>query len=92
MPEDLRDKLLTVSAETQSDTPDGPRPHSTRFFINASGDWRKVVDNGSWWVVGHHLMYPARDRDDAERLRKELSHRTSTSRAGSEARGDGSGH
>jgi hypothetical protein len=45
----------------------------TRLFREASGDWRAVCHDDKWWVVGHHLAYPAKDRDHAERRRQELS-------------------
>jgi hypothetical protein len=68
--ENLIDKLFEVSVETQPDKPAGNR---SRLFAHASGDWKVVLDDDSWWVVGHHLAYPARDRDDAQRLGEELS-------------------
>ena len=64
IPKSLTDELTKATSETQRD-----RSPSTKFFIDASGDWREVLHDGSWWVVGHHLVYPARDRDDAQRLR-----------------------
>ncbi len=74
MPENLIDKLFEVSVEIKPDNPVGNRSRSSRLFFHTSGDWRVVPHKDSWWVVGYHLAYPARDRDDAERLRNELSH------------------
>ena len=79
MPEGLTDEVIKVTLEIQPDKPDQHLSPSIRFFIDTSGDWREVIHDGSWWVVGHHLMYPARDRDDAQRLRNELSHRHKSS-------------
>jgi hypothetical protein len=70
MSENVIDKLFEVSVEIQPDKPAGNR---SRLFAHASGDWKVVLDDDSWWVVGHHLAYPARDRDDAQRLGEDLS-------------------
>lgn len=69
----LTDELVEATAEAQPDKPVQNRSPSTRLFFHASGDWRAVPHDDSWWVVGHYLAYPARDRDDAQRLREELS-------------------
>jgi hypothetical protein len=73
MAENLIDKLVEVSVEIQRDKPDGKRPPSSKLFLHASGDWKVVLHGDSLWVVGHHLAYPARDGDDAQRLLQELS-------------------
>ena len=51
---------------------DGSTPFAS-LFRKASGDWRTLCDDGDWWVAGHHFVYPATDRDHAERLCRELS-------------------
>ena len=69
----LTDEPVKATVEAQPDKTVQNRSPSTRLFFHASGDWREVLHKGSWWVVGHHLAYPARDRDDAQRLRNELN-------------------
>ncbi len=66
----ISENLIEVSVEIQ---PDKPTQDRFELFSHASGDWKVVLDDDSWWVVGYHLAYPARDRDDAQRLREELS-------------------
>ena len=72
MSENLIDKPFEMSVEIQPDKPAGRRSPSSRLFLHASGDWRAMLHEDSWWVVGHNLAYPARGRDDAQRLREEL--------------------
>jgi len=69
----LTDEPVKATVEVQPDKPVQNRSPSTRLFLHASGDWRAVLHEDSWWVVGHNLAYPARGRDDAQRLREELS-------------------
>ena len=66
---------MKVTVEAQPAKPVQNRSSSTRLFLHASGDWKVVLKKDSYWVVGHHLAYPARDRDDAQRIRNELSQR-----------------
>ena len=73
IPLSLTNELMKVTVEAQPGKPVQNRSPSTGLFLHASGDWREVLHKGSWWVVGHHLAYPARDRDDAQRLRNELN-------------------
>ncbi|MEO0248391.1 MAG: hypothetical protein ABIN58_02385 [candidate division WOR-3 bacterium] len=49
------------------------RAASDKFFLDLSGEWRETFYDGDWWVIGHQMMYPARDLDHAQRLRAELS-------------------
>ena len=70
--------LLGVPTSNQDVKPPtgGPKDHdspSPKFFLETSGDWRVVMHNEHWWAVGHHLVYPAKDRDHAERRCQELS-------------------
>jgi hypothetical protein len=72
------DMLLGVPASSRdANRPAvGPKDHdapSPKFFLDASGDWRVVMHDEYWWAVGHHLVYPAKDRDHAERRCQELS-------------------
>jgi hypothetical protein len=82
MSENLVDKLFEVSVEIKPDKPAGKRSPSARLFLHASDDWRAVFHDDSWWVVGHNLAYPARDRDDAQRLLQELSQQYKRSQGG----------
>jgi hypothetical protein len=75
---DPADMLLGVPASNQDVKPptEGPKDHnspSPKFFLETSGDWRVVMHGDHWWAVGHHLVYPARDRDHAEKRCQELS-------------------
>ncbi len=74
MSEGSIDELINATLKAQPDKPVLGGSPSVRLFFHASGDWREVLHGGSWWVVGHHLAYPVRDRDDSQRLRTELSH------------------
>jgi hypothetical protein len=76
------DKRLELSLEIQPDKLAGKRSPSSRLFSHASGDWKAVLHKDSWWVVGHHLAYPARDRYDAQRLLQELSQQYKRSQGG----------
>ena len=71
----LTEELTKVTMKAQPAKPVQNRSSSTRLFLHASGDWKVVLKKDAYWVVGHHLAYPARDRDDAQRLREELSQR-----------------
>ena len=62
----------TLSETKAASKANDPSSLST-LFREASGDWRMVCHDDKWWVVGHHLAYPAKDRDHAERRRQELS-------------------
>jgi hypothetical protein len=42
------------------------------WMPDCSGDWRPLLHDDEWWVVGHYMMYPARNETDAERLCQEL--------------------
>jgi hypothetical protein len=51
----------------------GPGTCPDTFFLDASGSWREAFHHNSWWAVGRHLVYPARDKDDARRICRQLS-------------------
>jgi hypothetical protein len=77
---DRADTLLGVAASNQDVKPPtgGQKDYQSpppKFFLDASGDWRVVMHDDYWWAVGHHLVYPARDRDHAEKRCQELSHK-----------------
>ncbi len=71
MPENPENKGFAVTVERLPESA-GNRPTGTRFSLDAGGDWRPVFDGHYWWVVGHHLVYPASDRYHAERRCEEL--------------------
>jgi hypothetical protein len=55
-----------VMAPTGSAEGNGPGPK--REQIDMSGPWRKVCSGGYWWVVGHHMMYPAHTEERADMI------------------------
>lgn len=74
------DYIPTPHAKEQMSKPDNytggktpGRAASDKFFLDLSGDWRETFYDGDWWVIGHQMMYPARDLEHAQRLRAELS-------------------
>ena len=82
MSENIIDKLFEMSVEIQPDKPAGKGSPSANLFLHTSGDWKVVFLKDSWWVAGHHLAYPARDRGDAQRLCEELSRQHKSSQGG----------
>ena len=54
-----------------ANTPYGQSP-PVEWMPDCSGAWRLLFHGDEWWVVGHYMMYPARNEADAERLCQEL--------------------
>ena len=55
------------------ETPAAPEKPADIFSLDTSGSWRKAFHHNSWWAVGYHMAYPARNKDDAQRICKQLS-------------------
>ncbi len=68
------DRNVKSQAQGTIDAQSGPSP----CFLDASGDWRVVFDDDHWWAVGRNVMFPAKDRDDAERRCQELRYQFSS--------------
>jgi hypothetical protein len=64
----MRRPAVGQDVMTPTGSAEGNGPGPKREHIDMSGPWRKVCSGGYWWVVGHHMMYPAHTEERADMI------------------------